>query len=636
MLNYTVLSQVHFFQSPRDIPGIFESFFNGLFLIKGLPIFFQLGFLISIMVCIFAAIQFSRDRRPIWERVTAVTAFSTLAIASFLLFQPWDELFIYLRHSEHLANAGNFSFNQNEKIEGIVDFLPFFSLGLLHKLGLPLLETNFIMEILAGWFCILGGRRILNCLKVENSNVWAYPILVLYPPLLLNAGSGFSFLFFTGFIVWSLVLLVFSPPSKSSWFLGCLILSMVPIVRLEGIWFCLLLTSFTIFSNQVKLSKKAVLLGLILVFSPTVLLSVWRFIYFGSILPIPIIYKSSVGSVFFTLIGLRNLLMDLIASGSVFFCFIILVWHISGSHLTKSLEKQKGYKVFWLLALFSAPYYLSGGDWFPPALGRYLFALSFFSFIFFVSIIFETLSAMRKISPFISLFLGILFLTTLSFPFASLARLKEWGFSHKTSLSGMNLKKAGKGNYRIEYLSRLGHHFKDTTSPETVIGSSEIATIMFTAKREALDLLGVTNMAIAQSPLRKTPLLFSKIKKQNELPHLIFKRIKPDLLFEKRPGIFYAFDFILKDLLNTESVDEVTEVDLWTALKRWERNFLVLNDTLFGGLKALEKNQYEPVLVKYGTDFFALYFVSKEAKEDHFLRMRNAGLVQSVLRNKHL
>ncbi|NBT59017.1 hypothetical protein EBT16_09570, partial [bacterium] len=314
----------------------------------------------------------------------------------------------------------------------------------------------------------------------------------------------------------------------------------------------------------------------------------------------------------------------------------ISLWWIQSNRKIESPEKRVAFQLFWLLLFFSVPYYLSGGDWFPPSLGRYLFPFSFFSFIFFISIALETSVELRKTSVFSLFLFGVLFLATLSFPFGSFTRLSEGLFTHKSSLSAINLKKLGKGNYRIQYLSQLGNHLKATTGPKTVIGSSEIATIMFFAEREALDLLGVTNIEIARSPLRKTPELFSKVKSQNELPHLIFKRLKPELLFEKRPGIFYAFDYILKDLLDNDHPEEISESDLSLALKRWERKFQELNQSLFGGMEALEKHGYDPVLVKHGNGFVSLYFVSRETKEEHFSMMRQAGMAQSVLRNSHL
>jgi hypothetical protein len=148
-----------------------------------------------------------------------------------------------------------------------------------------------------------------------------------------------------------------------------------------------------------------------------------------------------------------------------------------------------------------------------------------------------------------------------------------------------------------------------------------------------VDFLGVTNLEIAQTPLRSNPLFFSKVTPQNELPHLIFKRTKPNLLDEKKPGIFYAFDFMLGDLLDNYHPEEFKTSDISIALQRWDQKFRLLNNALFGGLSALERNGYETVIVKYGIDFVSLYFVSKEIKDDHFSQMRQKGMRYSVLKS---
>lgn len=631
-----MFSNVHFFESSQEIPGFFDSFFQGLFLVKGLPTFFQLGLVLSFAFCFIAALQYTQTQKTLWKVLSAFGAFITLVLAAFLLFQPWDELFISLRHAQHLSEMGTFSFNRFEKIEGIVDFLPFFILGLLNKAGLPLIETNFFIEILAGWFCILGGRRVLISLAGEGFSAWSYPLLVLYPPLLLNTGNGFTVLFFTAFIMWSLVFLVFEKNVSQRWYLGCFILSLVPMVRLEGAWFSILMFVFLMFFNQSRLPPQKALTSLMIILVPTASLTLWRLSYFGRAIPIPIIYKSSIGSFFFFLLGLRNLLLDLVAGGGAFFVAVIWCSLILKNEKADEFKKTHHLPMLFLLFLFSAPYYLSGGDWFPPAWGRYLFPFSFFCFMVGTVCLMDVFTQLKRLSPAAITIFSVFLVSVLYFPSGSFRRLGEILFTPRTSLSGLHNKKIGKVNQRIHSLSRLGFHLKNTTSTQTVIGSSELATLMFFADREALDLLGVTNLEIAQSPLRSNPTFFSKATAQNELPYLIFKRTKPELLFQKRPGIFYAFDFMLSDLFDNYHPEEIGKSDISLALQRWDRKFNALNNSLFGGLSALEQNGYEPVVVKYGTDFVSLYFISKEAKEAHFDKMRKTGMVDSVLKNSRL
>lgn len=220
---------------------------------------------------------------------------------------------------------------------------------------------------------------------------------------------------------------------------------------------------------------------------------------------------------------------------------------------------------------------------------------------------------------------------SLCFPFSSGQRVIEGLFTHRTSLSGIHQKKWGKVNFRIQALSQLGNHLGQTTPESAVIGSSEIATIMFFAEREALDLLGVTNLEIASSPLRQAPRFGQKFTKKNELPFLIFKRLNPDLLFQKRPDIFYAFDFIPRDLIEIPYFENIPNSQLRRALQIWESKFQLLNNTLFGGIDRLIGSGYEPVLIRRGRDFYALYFVSSEKKAEHFDFLRKLDMKHELL-----
>lgn len=555
-----------------------------------------------------------------------IFTFTCLLLAAFLLFQPWDEAFIFLRHSLHLAEAGNFSFNRASRIEGIVDFLPYFCLGLLHKTGLPLLETNFFLGVLGGGLCILAGRQILLAMGFQEIALWSFPLLLVYPPLLLNLSNGFPVLLFSASLFWSIIFLYF----RRSWWFGCFLLSLVPLVRIEGLWFCILLLGIVAIKNRIALSPGKLFLGLLLVFLPASLLTLWRWSYFGNPIPVPVLYKSAFGNLFYSLFGLRNLLMDLTATGALLFFWSIFQRKDQRGSSPDSMPL--GMSLF----VFSLPYYFSGGDWFPSAWARYLFPFAFFVFLEGLTRLFSKSNSKLEIkNPAVFSFL-ILAVMILFLPFGSVPKLWQELFSHRSTLAGLHRKKGGQSNYRIQQLSQLGTHLSLTTNGSDIIGSSELATIMFFAKRDCLDLLGLTNREIAKAPLRSTPKLFSKLQPGNELPYLIFKRTHPEVLLKYRPGIFYAFDFFLRDLLKKEDLRNVTHEDLLSAWIVWNDTFSKMNTTLFGGVENLLNAGYTPVIVNYHSSFYALYFVSNEIRQSHFDKMLASGMRLTVLKSNHL
>ena len=579
-------SPIYFFQSSAELEGLFDSFFNGLFLVKGAPIFFQLGFLICFLAACLAANRYQITCSEKYKNFTALYTFLALVLSAFLLFQPWDEVFIFLRHSLHFSEIGNFSFNRNSRVEGIVDFLPFFSLGSLHKIGFPLLETNFCLGILGGWLCILAGRQILLVTGYKESVVWAFPLLLIYPPLLLNVSNGFPVLIFSASLLWSLYFLLL----RESWWKGCFLLSLVPLVRIEGLWFCILcqLAFFILSKKAMPIHKR--LSGILMVFFPAFCLTLWRWTYFGNPIPVPVLFKSA-GNFFYFLFGIRNFLMDLTATGSLLF-----FWYLFQLRPQKEAPSPLVHLGILLLA-FSLPYYLSGGDWFPSAWARYLFPFAFIVFLQGLAWIFSVKSKKISLVTPENWALFLLFLMLVFLPFGSVPKLWQELFHHRSTLAGLNRKKSGQSNYRIQQLSQLGTHLSRTTESSEIIGSSEIATIMFFAKRDCLDLLGLTNMEIAQAPLRSAPKIFSKSSGVHELPYLIFKRIKSEVLLKHRPGIFYAFDFFLRDLLKKEDLTRINQTDILGAWSLWNEHFSQMNKTLFGGVENLLKSDYSPVII---------------------------------------
>lgn len=603
--------EAYWFQSSEEIPGLFESFFGGFFLIKGLPLIFQLTLLFFYALTWFLAWRSTqRPNAPL--TAVRLSGFVTLTLGAVLLLQPWDELFVNLKHSYNLAHHSRFSFNLAKNVEGTVDFLPLFLVGLLGKIGFPLLETLFLFCLAGGWACVEIGVRILRQWQIPLSPAWTYPMLLLFPPLYLNCSHGFSTSIFTALILVSIYWREKNPRSAAGW----LCLSLVPLTRAEGIWLVILVGAWNFYSQRTWRSLIPGFLSAL----PFALLSWGRLIYFGSAVPVPIQYKATLGSLFYLLMGLRNLLADLTGSFSLLFLASILLFGIP-----PRLKKSAGATLV-LLILFILPYYSSGGDWFPAAWGRYLFPLAFFSLLMCIGAAAENPDK-RKF--------GILFLIALPFwglPFSSLDRIQEDLFYPRRVLARLSLKKQGRGNYRMQYLSQLGTHLKRTTPSSITIASSEIATVMYFAERDTLDLLGVANPEIAREPVREVPSLIRKFPSENELPYLIFKRLQPDLIPRHQPEIIYTFDFFVTEILEGVEPEEIGVSELKTAFRRWERRFQALHGPLYGGLPKLSEIGYRPIIIQYAEDYFSVYLVAPDFLEEHLGYLRDSGMKETILR----
>ncbi len=589
------------FRTQEKARGLYDVLFGGLYRIDWIVRYEKAAaFGLVLLAALFLFSEYN-TRRPKWgiaARVAGILAFSLLV---FLLNEPVDEVFINLRHSLHFAETGLFSFNQKIPIEGIVDFLPYFVLGCLSKLGLPLPELAFLQGWLGGLLCLWAISRILRTFAltgIQRNTIFL--VLCANPTLIFNASIGFSSPIFSASILWTIAFLFFEPKRVGLGFCG---LALIPLVRLEGGLASVLLLVGYFFQNRKTLlrnialhTSQAVAIGL-----PIGLLSLYRLRNFGSIIPTPVKYKSSFGNAWFLRLGLDNFIHDLF-SGYGFLAIAILLSALCLSKKEAVAAKLRNLFVpLTALGIFVLPYYISGGDWFPSAWGRYLLPFTLFSTMAaMIALCFTFEGDSRKRSaPSLAAFLVFLIILAPYLFFSSAYGLlrqdfKEWW--------------PGRGNFRIQQLSMLGNHLKETTRVSDVIASSEVATVMYFAHREALDLLGVANPQIAERPITGTNL---------------FRRHYPELVALKMPEFIYPGDFISTELSYESSREEVTH-----DINRLRLTFESMNKIFFGGPENLLTLGYRPVVVVFGNRFSAMYYVSPAAWPSHFAKLIEKGFEQ--------
>jgi hypothetical protein len=627
-----MIQEFYLYQLDRTATGIFDSFLGGIYLIKGVPILLQLAVL-SFYLIAFGLIACSQpvpqDEEKRWLRLSKFCALIAFSLSCLLMFNPWDESFINLRHAFNLAHSNFFTFNLSHPSEGTADFLVFASLGLLGKIKLPFLELLLLQSWLGGLLCLLAIERIAIELEISSAKKWGFLVGSFFPTLLLNSSLGFATTLFAAAILWAIHYTFIQP----RWRKSMVILALIPLLRWEGFWFsslcCLTYVKYPSFS---RLKRRLLIPVILTVFTPTLLLTLYRFRVFSSGIPVPVLYKNSLGNPFYFFLGLRNLFLDLTSTLSLAF---LLIWALFLTFEKENLRKLPVLNVILVILLASVvPYYLSGGDWFPASCGRYLLPLTLFLIPSTWKLL-SSLSTQRKKS-FLVVFVISLFICG-SNPGSSVVRMYQLLFSHGSALLSLNLKKRIENpTYRIHYLSQLGIHLKKTTEPKDKIGTSELATINYFSERDAVDFLGLTDLELAKLPVREAPLLFRKNPKAPELPVLIFKRLAPKRLGEKLPEYLYLFDFMIEILMDQKTTEDWTDADYLRAIHRWQSKFKGLINPLYGGIDHVLDLGYVPVIINYENDFCALYFVRRNKMADHNSKLQNLGFSSKLIQARGL
>ncbi len=616
-----MITNAYLYKAPREIEGLYDSFLGGIFLLWGLPVALQLTVFLAFLGAVAACVKSFSDPRPLWPRLTQASATAGYLCSTLLTFQPWDELFTNLRHAENLATHHFFSYNRSQAIEGSVDFLFYALVGLGRSLGIPSVEGAFILSVIGGLLVIAAFRQALRDMQRSSLIPVMTIALSFFAPLLFNASSGFSASFYAAAILWSLVLAQRGRPSPPFFFL----LAVVPLIRFEGIYWTFLATAYFCYYFEKRIRPRFVL-GLLLALTPFILLSLWRLRTFGTMIPNPALYKSTLWSPFFWGIGFTSLVSDLVSTMTVASLFSVALFH---RH--KNKEMRSWLAALGVLGIFVLPYYLTGGDWFPSYWGRFLLPFTMVSFFLAVLLACEEITLAR--GKWLLLFLALVaFAFPVYWPLYSLSKWNEMNFGLRWILANPRDPSIGKWHARVHYLSQLGRHLKATTVETDVVASSELSTVMYYADREALDMLGVANPEIAHQPLRTPPSLWRKLNGRAELPYRIFRRTQPGLIEKYRPTILFTFDFVIKDIMPDLMFEELNEKTLSQAVRRWERRVGGLVDPLYGGFDKILALGYSPIVIVYPNKFCSLYFVHERGLDRHLARMKNLGMSGKLFR----
>ncbi len=603
-----MLDTAYVYRSAREITGLYDHLFGGLFLIWGLPFALQLLVFGGLIVGIAACLKYRDGGEAKWERVVRVCAIVGFLSSALLTFHPWDELFTNLRHAEHWAQDGLFSYNRFQKIEGTVDLLFYLLVGLVSRTGLPVVEAAFSLSALGGWLIVAAARQAL---RDRNRHELIPPVtlaVAFFPPLLFNSASGFSATLFSAAILWSLVCALKRGPAALLYFL----MAVIPLIRFEGLYWTALLAAYLFFTapREKRLSNLA---GPLAAVVPFVLITLWRLQTFGHVVPTPARFKATWGSPFFLGVGVTSLLTDLVATGTLASLVIVFLSYPRKKTIVRLLA---------LLPLYVFPYYLTGGDWFPCYWGRFLLPVTMAAFF---------LAAVAMLQAKRGMVLLLLYLIPIAWPFYSLTRWAQVNFSPRWIIANPHEISVNKSLTRVHHLSQLGRHLELTTEANDVVASSEVSAVMYFAKREALDMLGVANPEIADQPLRATPSLRRKLHGRPELPHRIFRREQPDLIEKHRPAILYTFDFIPRDIMPEVAFEELDDAALVKIIRRWERRIGGLVDPLYGGFGRLTKQGYRPIVILYANKFCSLYFVHETSFARHTAKLKADGMSASEL-----
>jgi hypothetical protein len=548
-----------------------------------------------------------RVREP-WRSLPTLLLLSALSIlCSLRLSVGMDEFYINLKHSWNLRHFGVFSANAFESIEATVDFLPFAAATVLSAVfPISLASAAIAIGLFGNVLLIFTAHDIARRLTGSHAAALATAALIaVLPPVLFVGATGFMATLFGGLLLLAFDWIVVR---RGRWaFRGFVLLGLLPLVRLEGILpgcvmlaaaaFKLVLGGLRPWSpwRHLYRSGRIVLLRACVVLVPLLLLSLWRYLTFGTVTPTPVTFKN---------IGLQT---EYLRAG------IAQLFHVLHYHRVDVVAFFFGPAVIFLLlqlgvralafvaamVVLCLAYYTGGGDWFADTWARYPLPMICLLVVLVVPATYRV-SALVSRWPLAGLAAGLVLIGAI---------VTQWPGKSVYQDGWEDFRRLYDRWARINSLSALGSFLKHTTPERARIGTAEMATINYFAERDLVDLLGIANPDIARSPLNPG---FGA-------GDMLHKKRDPDTLLRRKADVLalYEMAFWLP-----EGFDKTDAAAIGRFAQEKHFNELMMTVAFYrvGDLAAVERAGFRMHLVIEG-NYLYVYWIGKDIAAEHARRL---------------
>ncbi|MBM4310407.1 MAG: hypothetical protein FJ119_05615 [Deltaproteobacteria bacterium] len=236
---------------------------------------------------------------------TALLALSLLSFFFFLM-QLWgfyhDDPFIVLRYARHLLEGKGLVWNPGERVEGYSCFLWLMFISLLGACNLDLVVASRVAGMLFGLLALM-----LPFVSANRNTILCSLLLATNSCFALWALGGLETLMFTFFVFAGVLLFFQARPIPRNLFCTGILFCLASMTRLEGLMLFSITFLFCFFNNRRDLRaglRQALFLlaGFLILFAPYF---VWRFWYFGYLLPCTYYVKGGAANSIKLLFGAR-------------------------------------------------------------------------------------------------------------------------------------------------------------------------------------------------------------------------------------------------------------------------------------------------------------------------------------------
>lgn len=467
--------------------------------------------------------------------------FAIIALLVLILFlnatiayrPPTDDAFIAFRYAWNLANQRGLVFNEGERVEGYTSLLWVLINALAIKLSLDPEKTSFVLNSLfTSATSIALVLFALPNLSIQ-SKIFASLLFLLSPFISVSMTSGLETQLFVFLVCLSLLAAINDRPTLST---ACLILA--TLTRPEGFLIASLAFVYMLLTN--KQVTTHIVSFLIFIFA----LTLWRYLYYGDILPNTFYAKSD--PLWFNLKLGSNYVLKLFQAYPIYLFFI-------AHPLFRKFEQKELSFIYFVSLVYIAYVILIGGDW----LYYFRFLLPVIPLI--CLLISGNISSIQKKSKLVA------HLLTISIICIALAQYTLY-FWHPYQ--------------RFDYEKFAALVVKDIMRPYP----KSIATVTigklgyYNPDVKIIDMTGLVNRELARRPSK----LEAQMKGHTKFDEEYVLSLKPEIILPSHPGIIRKnYENPLKIRRNELHVAEAKLLSHPEFKKHYELAFIKVKEDLF-------------------------------------------------------
>ena len=392
----------------------------------------------------------------------------------------WDDAYISYRYSKNFVENHGLVYNQGEYVEGYTSFLWVILVGLIGKTGFEVPTIGKVLCILFGlgsliitYFIVRGFDRRYRMAAILAALLLAFRI---------DYGVHFQSGMETSFNIFMLSLgfYLYLQKHRYSLFITGIVAGLLPLIRPDGILFLsaiVLSELISIKNGSLKRCLKNISLFLLPAVIILILHLIWRYSYYGELLPNTFYAKSS-GFYLIKYVRGAYYLLKFFVYGGGFLYFIPAVYFIFRFFKNKHVRTMA--IIIFLYLLFNI---YASGDWtsysrfMMPVLPLIVIASSFG--------IMKILSLL-KANKIVSILVILTFMAA--------------GFQNGLFLKALPTELIIKHRKRIKLWITLCEDFRKlkVEHPDLIIASSPIGAIGYYSEAYIIDMMGLTNRHIAK------------------------------------------------------------------------------------------------------------------------------------------